>query len=108
MRIAVSIALTFALAAPAVAEQPKANVASARVGLPPGGRTVERDDGGPIHISKFAAWAPIYVTVEMLEAINEPVELVVETPDAEEVMTTLAVPLNLAGVAPGTTISAWA
>src|SRR5205823_3035548 len=62
-----------------------------------------RNEGGP-PICKFAAWAPLDVELELLGEISEPASLVVETPDADGVTTTLALPLNFAGLRPGASI----
>src|SRR5437868_4369858 len=86
-----------AAADPAFAQKPRVKITAARIGLPPGGRTTERDENSQaVHVSKFAAWAPVYVELEMLHDVKEPAELVIESPDADEVTTVLSVPLNLA------------
>lgn len=88
------------LAGPASAADLPVKVTSARVGLPPGGAAAERDESGrALHVAKFAAWTPVYVDLEVTAAVDEPAELVVEAADPDEIATTLAVPLNLAGVA---------
>src|SRR5262249_47874561 len=97
-----------AAASPVLAQTPRVKVTAARVGLPPGGRSAERDENGsPLHLCKFAAWSPVYVELQILQAVDEPAELVIETPDPDEITTTLAVPINLAGVTPGTEVRAW-
>jgi hypothetical protein len=97
-----------AAAASARAEDPKVKITAARIGLPPGGPSVERDEAGAaVHACKFAAWAPVYVDLQVLQPIDGPVELVVEAPDADEIATTLAVPVNLAGLEPGTSVRTW-
>ena len=85
-------------AAPALAKD-KVKITGVEVGFPAGAK--DRPD-----VSKFGAWAPVYVALEVLGEIGEPAELLVEAPDADELATTLAVPLNLAGVAPGTKVFA--
>jgi hypothetical protein len=99
LRILVAAASLLALAGP-VAAQPKVRIASARVGLPPLGETSPEAGG----VTKFAAWAPVYVELELLAEVTDPAELVVETPDADGVTTSLAVPLDLATVRPGTVL----
>ena len=106
VRVLAAVAGLLAVAGPAHAQKPKVKIASARIGLPPGGRTTDRDESGAaLHICKFAAWAPVYVELEILDDVKEPAELVVETPDADEVATTLTVPLNLADLRPGQVVS---
>jgi hypothetical protein len=85
------------LAAPAVARD-KVKVTGARVGLPSGA------DDQP-HVAKFAAWAPVYVDLEVTGEVGEAAELVIEAPDPDEATTTLALPVNLAGLAPGTKLT---
>src|SRR5437764_64179 len=73
-------------------------VTAARVGLPPGGKATDRDEAGQAApVAKFACWAPVYVELELAGPVSEPAELVVEAADPDEIATTLAVPLNLAG-----------
>ena len=73
-------------------------VTAVRVGLP--------TPGDATHASKFAAWAPVYVDLEVIGEVTEAAELVIEAPDADETTTVLAVPLDLTGVAPGTALAA--
>lgn len=94
--------LLLAAAGPAFAEPPKVKVTAARVGLPPADRDAAEQAG---HVCKFATWAPVFVELEVAAAVTEPAELVVEAPDADRITTVLAVPLNLAGVAPGRTLT---
>jgi len=67
-------------------------ITGARVGFP-AGHANHRDDP----IVRFACWAPVDVDLELLGAIGEAAELVIEAPDCDEITTTLAIPLNLAG-----------
>ena len=67
------------------------------IGLPSVTRPIDRDDPG---VAKFAAWAPVYVSLEVLSEVSELAEIFIEAPDTDELITTLAIPLNLAG-APG-------
>lgn len=107
LRLLAAAAGLLAAAGPAAAAEPKVQVTAARVGLPPG-RGIERDEyNGPVHVCKFAAWAPVYVDLHLNERVDGPAELVIESPDADEVATTLTVPLNFAGVNPGSNVSAW-
>jgi hypothetical protein len=85
------------LSAPGLAKD-RVKITGATVGFP----TAGREDG----VAKFAAWAPVYVTLEVLGDVTEPAELFIEAPDADEIGTALAVPLDLAGVAPGTKVFA--
>lgn len=52
-------------------------------------------------LAKFGAWAPVYVSFDLVEPLSEPVELVAETPDADEINTAFAVELDVRGTAPG-------
>jgi hypothetical protein len=101
-----SLAAAFALllcVAPTFAANP-VTITGVSVGLPtPGNRPVDRDDPG---IAKFAAWAPVYVTLDVTGQVSEPAELVIEAPDADELITTLSIPIDLTGVSPGTKVFA--
>ena len=71
-----------------------------RVGLPPAGRAVDRDEAGrAAHVAKLGAWAPVFVDLDVTSAVNDPAELVIESPDSDGVTATLVLPLNLSGVA---------
>ena len=83
------------LAAPAPAID-KVKITGVGVGFP----------GGREDVAKFGAWAPVYVHLEMLGDVTDPAELLIEAPDADEIGTTLAIPINLAGLAPGTKVFA--
>ncbi len=99
-RAAVALALAAVLAGPgAAADAPKVVITSARVGLP-----ATADGAAPV--AKFAAWAPVYVDLQVLDSIPEPAELVVESPDSDGVTSTLAVPLDLSNARPGTAVNA--
>ena len=65
-------------------------ITAARVGLPSGGG----DTGAA---AKFACWAPVYVDLELTGPVADAAELVVEAADPDEISTSLAVPINLAG-----------
>ena len=94
------------LATGSVAGGPPVKVTAARVGLPPAGRVADEADIHAGHVSKFATWTPVYVDLELVAEVKEPAELVIETPDADGVMTTLAVPLDLARTPPGSSLLA--
>lgn len=101
-RLWTTLAALLAFAAGAPAADPPVKVTAARVGLPPGGKATERDEtGAAAHVAKFACWAPVYVELDLAAAVTEPAELVVEAADPDEIATTLAVPLNLAGAPVG-------
>src|SRR5687767_14199147 len=86
------------LADPATARDLPVRVTAARVGLPPAKNGAVRDEAGrAAPVAKFACWAPVYVDLEVVGAVNEPAELVIESADPDEITTTLAIPLNLAG-----------
>lgn len=99
-RVVLSAVLVLALAAPGrAADAPKVVITAARVGLP-----ARADDAAPV--ARFGAWAPVTVDLQLLDALPEPVELVVESPDADGVTTRLAVPLDLTGAKAGATVAA--
>ncbi|MFO0847628.1 MAG: hypothetical protein U0871_03570 [Gemmataceae bacterium] len=96
------------LAGPAAAQRPKVKIEDARVGLPGGGIGGERDvTGKPLYLVKRNTWAPIYLTLELLGEYDGGVMLQVEAADADDLKTTLVVPLlpTLKGVPPGTKIA---
>ncbi len=95
-----TLAAAFALllfAAPLGAKD-KVKVTGVTVGFPTG-----RDESG---VAKFGAWAPVYVQLEVLGDVTEPAALVFESPDADETTTSRVVPIDLAGLAPGTKLVA--
>src|SRR5688500_14770981 len=108
LRPAAALLCLLAAARTALAEKPTVKIANARAGLPPGGGTSDRDRNQQgAHLAKFATWAPVYVTLEVLDEVKEPAFLVVETPDADGTTTTLTLPLaSLADVNPGRTLTA--
>lgn len=80
-------------AGPVVAADLPVRITSARVGFPTVNRvdnTLNPDDS----VCKFGAWAPAYVEFEVVGDVPDGIELVVETPDADGVMTRLAVPVD--------------
>jgi hypothetical protein len=98
-RFLLAVAAALALGAPA----PAANKDSVKItGATVGFRAAARD-ADPV--AKFGAAAPVAVTLQVQSAVDEPAELVIEAPDADEVNAVLAVPLGIAGVAPGTSVS---
>ena len=99
MRPALTLAALLFLALPSGAADLPVKIVAVHVGLPPGGRAAERDAAGPASdVRRFGSWAPVFVELEVTTPVNEPAELVIEAPDPDEVTTTLAVPLDLAGV----------
>lgn len=103
IRVVAAVVCLLVGAGSATAEKPKVQITAARVGLPPNGRPV--DDLQSAHVCKFGTWAPVYLDLEVLDSVQEPVELAIESPDANGVTTTLTVPLSLANARPGTTLS---
>ena len=102
----IAVCMVLGVAGPVAAQQPKVRIAAARVGLPPSGRVTDRgNDPQPSHICKFAAWAPVYVSLEVLDSIPGPAELVIETPDPDGINTTLTFPLALVDIKPGQTVT---
>ncbi len=65
-------------------------ITAVRTGLPALDRTDNR-----AAIVKFACWAPVYIDLETTGNIGEAAELVIESPDPDEILTTLASPLAL-------------
>ncbi|HET6575635.1 MAG TPA: hypothetical protein VFG68_18695, partial [Fimbriiglobus sp.] len=82
-------------ASPAAAQRPRVKIADVKVGLPPGRYVGERDAaqrGSPV--AKRNTWAPVYVRLEMIRKVEQGgVQLKVETVDADDLRTTLMVPL---------------
>ena len=90
---------------PGLAQKPKATVVNAWVGLPPGAPLAASEGGRPGPVAKFAAWAPLSVEILVHDEIKGAAELVVESPDGDEITTSLTVPLPaLAAARPGETI----
>jgi len=75
-------------------------ITAARVGLQVG-QPNHRDDP----ISRFACWAPVYVDIEVAGPVEGPTELVIEAPDPDEITTSLAIPLDLAGLSGSVSLS---
>jgi len=96
-RIVAAIAWLAVGAGTLAAEAPRVKITAAAVGLP----AATAPDAPAAPICKFAAWAPVHVELELLAEVKEAAQIVVETPDADGVTTILAVPLDLANVAPG-------
>jgi hypothetical protein len=102
-----ALAGSFVLAGPIAAKDLPVKITAARIGLPSAVRTADKDDAGQSSpITKFAAWAPIYLDLELNETIAEPTEIVIEAADPDEISTTLVFPLNLVGAGVGTHIAA--
>lgn len=88
-----AIALALLACADAVrADPPPVAIREVSVGLPPGIQPPGRTDS-PSSVIKFATWAPLYLDLQVSADVPEPAELVIETPDGDEVKTTLTVPL---------------
>src|SRR5688572_26420253 len=89
----------------AAAQRPRVKIDEVKVGLPPGRFVGERDDaqrGAPV--AKRNTWAPVYVRLEMLREVPEGgAQLKIESADADDLRTTLMVPLvkTLADRRPG-------
>jgi hypothetical protein len=96
-RTTLAAAVLALFSTPVFARDYPVKVTAARVGLPPGNPTDRDESGQPAHVSKFACWAPVYVGLDIVNPVNEPAELAIETADPDEASTTLAVPINLAG-----------
>src|SRR5262245_42280192 len=81
-----AVVLLLLIAGPAVAEPP-VKITAVHVGFP------------AADVAKFACWAPVSVDLELSAPVAEPAELVIESPDPDEITTALAVPVNLGGSA---------
>ncbi|MBX9622771.1 MAG: hypothetical protein K2X82_03060 [Gemmataceae bacterium] len=103
-RLAVAVGALLAVAGAAPAADLPVRITSARVGFPVVPREGVTNPGDSV--CKFGAWAPVYADLEIVAAVAEPAELVVETPDADGVMTSLAVPIDLTDAKPGQTVRA--
>jgi hypothetical protein len=78
-------------------------ITGTQVGLPLTGKT---DTAQSSYLTRFACWAPVYVEFELTTAVAEPAELAIETPDPDEIGTTLTVPLKLHDLPAGKRIAA--
>lgn len=94
-RVAMLFVCVSCFAVPAFAEPPIA-IRSAKVGYPDA-----RGNSDAPPICKFAAWAPLEIVLETTAAVPGAARLVIETPDADGVMTVLSLPLDLAARQPG-------
>jgi hypothetical protein len=94
--LAVFALLTFAT--PLFAKE-SVKLTAVAVGLP------GAKDANETRVAKFGTWVPVYATLEILGTVTESCELVIETPDADEVATAYTVPLDLASLAPGTKLN---
>lgn len=57
------------------------------------------------HFAKFGAWAPVFVQLEVTGEVGA-AELLIEAPDADEIGTSLVVPIDLTGTPAGTKVFA--
>ena len=80
----------------AFAQKPKIKIEKASLGLPPGRFAVEKDSTTQqsLHIVKRNVWAPIYVQLKMLGEYDGKAKLKIESADADELRTTMVIPLN--------------
>lgn len=92
MRPAVALAACVFVVLPAAASDRPVTITAVHVGLPTAGPT---DPGSARHLCRFGSWAPVEVELDVSAPVTEPAELVIESPDADEVTTRLAVPLDL-------------
>ncbi|MBN9121169.1 MAG: hypothetical protein J0I06_18795 [Planctomycetes bacterium] len=99
-RTLLAAALALVLSAATAGARDAVKITGATVGFPHAAR--DRDEG----LAKFGAWAPVFVSLEVLREVAEPAELFLEAPDADEIGTSLAVPLDLAGVSSGSKVLA--
>lgn len=81
--------------------KPKLQIADVRVGFPAG---VGRETGERQHHFKAGSWAPVYVDIqasrEGLKGTEGRIEVVVETPDADDVLTNYTVSVALDKLGP--------
>ncbi len=99
LRSLLAAAVALVLSAPAGAAD-AVKITGVSVGFPSAAK--EREDG----VAKFGAWAPVHVYLEVLGEVTRPAELLIETPDADEVGTALVLPIDLAGLSAGTKVFA--
>ena len=72
----------------------RVKITSVQVGLPAGPFSGEYDeDGRKRPLFKAGAWTPVWVGLECIGKIDEPLELVVEAPDSDPLVAVTAVPL---------------
>ena len=90
------------LASPVAADDFPVKILAAHIGLPPAKSGDREDAGKPSDVAKFAAWAPVYLDLQVNSPVSEPAEIFIEAVDPDEVNTSLAVPLNLSAAPSGT------
>jgi hypothetical protein len=93
------LALALVLSAAPVGAEGAVKITAVSVGFP---SAKSREDG----VAKFGAWAPVYVSLEALGNVPDRTELLIETPDADEIGTSLRLPIDLTGIPPGTKVFA--
>ena len=79
-------------------------IKNVRVGLPPGPFAKDKDENNqPLYLFKAASWAPVWVDLEVTAPIDQAIEIVVETPDGDDVISSARIvvpppqPGNVAG-----------
>ena len=100
--------VTIAVATPVSAQRPPIEFRSVQVGLPPGRFVANRTDqqqAAPVFKNQF--WTPIYLDLQLNEAVRSPALLRVESSDDDDLRTRLTVPLgNFSDRNPGEQIRA--
>lgn len=88
------------------AQRPKVAITDAKIGLPAGAFSGERTDAQQAApVFKNQSWAPIYLSLELLDKVPGSAFLKVDTTDDDDLRTTLTIPLgNLSDRNPGEVI----
>lgn len=100
------LAVLLVLLAPIGATAQPIEIKSARIGLPSGRFSGDATSSGQSsYIAKNNAWAPVYVTFEIVREVKREAAIVIETTDSDDLKTYTSVPLqNLTAEQPGTRI----
>jgi hypothetical protein len=93
--LAALVTILTAAAAPAA---DAVTVTDVKVGFP-------HADPGRDPLAKFGTWAPVFAQLQVNSEVGA-AELLVEAPDADDVGTSLVVPIDLSGIPTGTKVSA--
>ena len=105
-RVSFAAFALMAVAGPSFAQLGRlpAKIIDARIGLPPGRFVAEREESQQAsNVFKKNTWAPVYVTLEITKEVTGSAWVILDTPDADDLRTSISFPLgSLSGYAPGT------
>jgi hypothetical protein len=93
LRLPLACALLLTLPGVAPAENDPITITDVRLGLPP--RTFAKDRDELPYLFKAAAWAPVWVVMDVAGSIDRPaIEIGAETPDGDDVITSARVTVS--------------